>query len=144
MKANTVRDLGALVRSSRRAQGLTQADLATRLRVSREWVVRLEGGHPRLEAQKVLDALTVLGLVLDVEQRERPAVPGKASTKSAAGNKAQVMAKQGAKTTTTTRTARKTPMTKTVTDTGAKGRTVSPRKGPTADPFDTLFSKRKR
>jgi HTH-type transcriptional regulator / antitoxin HipB len=65
----TVRDLGALTRTARRAQGLTQADLAQRLGVSREWIVRLEGGHPRLEAQKVLDALLVLGLTLDVEQQ---------------------------------------------------------------------------
>ncbi len=67
MRVQTVRDMGALVRTTRRAHGLTQADLATRLRVSRDWVVRLEQGSPRLEAQKVLDALTVLGLTLDVD-----------------------------------------------------------------------------
>jgi len=45
---------------------LTQAELADRLRVSRDWVVRLEKGSPRLETQKVLDALSVLGLTLEV------------------------------------------------------------------------------
>jgi len=75
MRVTTVRDLGALARAARRAQGTTQADLAERVGVSREWVVRLEAGHPRLEAQKVLDALVVLGLVLDVEQQPRPLQP---------------------------------------------------------------------
>lgn len=68
MRVTTVRDIGALVRTARRAQGMTQADLARRLGVGREWIVRLEGGHPRLETQKVLDTLVVLGLGFDVEQ----------------------------------------------------------------------------
>lgn len=84
MQARTVRDLGALVRSSRRAQGLTQADLAEQLNVSRDWVVRLEKGHPRLEAQKVLDALEALGLLLDVRQGQVTA-PAPARAKKAAG-----------------------------------------------------------
>lgn len=71
MHAKTVRDLGALVRSARAQQGMTQADLARELRVSRDWVVRLEKGHPRVEAQKVLDALLVLGLTLDVKPAPR-------------------------------------------------------------------------
>lgn len=67
MQAKTVRELGAFVRSLRREQGLTQAELAGLLGVSRDWVVRLEHGHPRLEAQRVLDALVVLGVTLDLE-----------------------------------------------------------------------------
>ncbi|GAA3636174.1 hypothetical protein GCM10022223_63280 [Kineosporia mesophila] len=74
MRVTTVRDLGALVRAARQTQGMTQADLAARLGVGREWVVRLESGQPRVEAQKVLDTLVVLGLGLDVEQ---PSAPGK-------------------------------------------------------------------
>jgi y4mF family transcriptional regulator len=66
MHAKTVRELGAFVRSQRREQGLTQAELAGLLGVSRDWVVRLEQGHPRLEAQRVLDALVVLGVTLDL------------------------------------------------------------------------------
>ena len=65
MKVTSVRDLGALVRSTRLDAGLTQAELATRLGVARDWVVRLEQGHPRLEAQRVLDALAALDLTLD-------------------------------------------------------------------------------
>ncbi|WP_423790928.1 helix-turn-helix domain-containing protein [Mycobacterium ahvazicum] len=58
-------DIGVLVRSVRTARGMTQADLAARLKTGRDWVVRLEKGHPRLEAQRVLDALRVLGVSLE-------------------------------------------------------------------------------
>jgi len=127
MKTRTVRDLGALVRSARRAQGLTQADLAKRLGASRDWVVRLEQGHPRLEAQRVLDALVVLGLTLDVaESGVRPApraarkVTAKAltSTKSAARS-----AKSGRFVTSKTSQAKSSKSTK-------------------KDPFDALFQGR--
>jgi transcriptional regulator with XRE-family HTH domain len=70
VRAKTVRDLGAMVRAARHTQNMTQADLAARLSVGRDWVVRLEQGQPRLEAQRVLDALTVLGLSLDVQQTD--------------------------------------------------------------------------
>ena len=66
MKLNAMRDVGALVRSTRRNQGLTQAELAALVGVGREWVVRLERGSPRVEAQKVLDVLSALDLVLNV------------------------------------------------------------------------------
>ena len=73
MQVKTMGDVGALVRSARTARGLTQADLAAQLRVSRDWVVRLEKGHPRLEAQRVLDALRVVGVALEATLTEAPA-----------------------------------------------------------------------
>lgn len=73
MHVRTMRDLGALVRSARTARGMTQADLAAQLRMSRDWVVRLEKGHPRLEAQRVLDALRVVGVSLEATVPEAPA-----------------------------------------------------------------------
>lgn len=82
MEVKTMRDLGALVRSARTARGMTQADLAAQLRMSRDWVVRLEKGHPRLEAQRVLDALRLVGVSLEAnlgegspDKRRRPAAP---------------------------------------------------------------------
>jgi len=72
MQVKTMGDLGALVRSARTARGMTQADLAARLRMSRDWVVRLEKGHPRLEAQRVLDALRVVGVSLEATVPEAP------------------------------------------------------------------------
>lgn len=71
MRARTTRDLGALVRSTRRAKHMTQAELASRVGVSRDWVVRMEAGNPRVEAQKVLDVLSVLDLRLDVDEEEK-------------------------------------------------------------------------
>jgi transcriptional regulator with XRE-family HTH domain len=65
MQVKTMRDLGALVRAGRTTRGMTQAELAAQLRMSRDWVVRLEKGHPRLEAQRVLDALRVVGVSLE-------------------------------------------------------------------------------
>lgn len=75
MQVETMRDLSALVRSTRLSRGLTQAQLADRLGVSRDWVVRLEQAGTRLEVQKVLDALVVLGLQLDVHEATHP--PGR-------------------------------------------------------------------
>lgn len=86
MQVKTMRDLGALVRSARTARGMTQADLAAQLRMSRDWVVRLEKGHPRLEAQRVLDALRVVGVSLDATV---PEAPTNARRKSSPGGTAQ-------------------------------------------------------
>lgn len=67
MKIRTMQDLGAVIRHARTGHGKTQAELAERVGVSRDWVVRLEKGHPRLEAQLVLDALDAAGLILTLE-----------------------------------------------------------------------------
>jgi transcriptional regulator with XRE-family HTH domain len=70
MQVKTMGDLGALVRSVRTARGMTQADLAEQLHMGRDWVVRLEKGHPRLEAQRVLDALRIVGATLEATAPE--------------------------------------------------------------------------
>ncbi|MGH3274910.1 MAG: helix-turn-helix domain-containing protein [Streptosporangiaceae bacterium] len=75
MRARTVRDLGALVRAARRDREMTQAGLAGLIGVSRDWVIRLEQGQPRLETQRVLDALSVLGLAVDVSDAPAPPTP---------------------------------------------------------------------
>lgn len=64
MQVRTVQELGAAVRQARSERGMTQAELAAQLGVARDWVVRLEQGHPRLEAQLVLDALDAAGVAL--------------------------------------------------------------------------------
>lgn len=45
---------------------MTQAELASEVGVSRAWVVRLERGQHTLEAQLVLDAVTAVGLGLEL------------------------------------------------------------------------------
>jgi HTH-type transcriptional regulator/antitoxin HipB len=68
VQVHTVRDLGAAIREARAKDGLTQTDLARRAGVSREWLSRLENGHPRLETQLVLDTLAAAGLVLTASE----------------------------------------------------------------------------
>ncbi len=70
MEVHTVRDLGAAVRQARRRRGMSQAELAERAGVSREWLVRLEQGHPRLETQLVLDTLAAVGLTVLTTSKE--------------------------------------------------------------------------
>ncbi|WP_405064190.1 helix-turn-helix domain-containing protein [Kribbella sp. NBC_01505] len=73
MKIHTVSNLGAAVREARRQHGMTQQDLARRAGVSREWLIRLEQGHPRLELQLVLNTLAAAGLALEISDDD-PAV----------------------------------------------------------------------
>lgn len=57
-------DLGAAIRAARRARGLTQAELAKRSGVGRQWLVAVEGGHPRAELGLLISVLNELGLEL--------------------------------------------------------------------------------
>lgn len=65
MELRTMADVGVRARELRRLRGWTQSDLADRLGVSRAWVVRLEQGAPRLEANRVFDAMVLLGAPLE-------------------------------------------------------------------------------
>jgi len=67
MQVHTVRDLGAAVRQARTDQKMSQAELAAKVGVSRNWIMRLEKGHPRLEAQLVLDAMAAAGVALTTD-----------------------------------------------------------------------------
>jgi transcriptional regulator with XRE-family HTH domain len=80
MQVHTVRDLGAAVREARSKNHVTQAELAQRAGVSREWLVRLEQGHPRLEVQLVLDTLEAVGLVLTTSEEVSTAPAGAEAT----------------------------------------------------------------
>lgn len=115
MKLKAMRDVGALVRSARRDRGLTQAELASLVGVGREWVVRLEKGSPRVEAQKVLDVLSALGLVLDVSPSNQ--APRRPPAQRASGKKAS--------------TARKSATAKKSANSPSREK---------QDPFDALFS----
>ena len=61
MPARTAAEVGQFVREQRKIQGLTQADLATKAGVSRDWLVRLEQGHHRLELGLVMAITEALG-----------------------------------------------------------------------------------
>ena len=67
----TLGDLGAALRRHRLAAGLTQAQLAGRAGVSRQWVSEVAGGHRAgVEVGAVLDVAGALGLELVL--RDRP------------------------------------------------------------------------
>lgn len=68
---NSASELGALVRSVRREQGLTQLDLAGTANTGNRFVVDLEKGKPTIQLQKAIDALALLGLEV-VIRRKRP------------------------------------------------------------------------
>lgn len=66
MQVKTSTDIGALVRDRRTQQAWTQEELATRVGVSRLWIVQLEKGKPTAQVGLVLRTLKEVGVVLDV------------------------------------------------------------------------------
>jgi y4mF family transcriptional regulator len=63
-------DIAAVVRSRRKAIGLTQRELAERVGVSRQWVVAVEAGAPTAGVDLVLTALREVGLRVDVYEND--------------------------------------------------------------------------
>jgi HTH-type transcriptional regulator/antitoxin HipB len=66
MVINSMRDVAATVRGRRKDMGLSQAELAARAGVSREWINAFETGKPSVEFALVLRLLGPLGLRLDL------------------------------------------------------------------------------
>ncbi|MCS5717386.1 helix-turn-helix domain-containing protein [Herbiconiux sp. CPCC 205763] len=62
----SARELGGYVRELRLERELTQAELAERAGVSREWLVAFEKGKPNVDLARVLDVVGALGMTLDV------------------------------------------------------------------------------
>ncbi len=60
--------LGATIKDSRQALGLTQNQLAERAQVSRSWLARVEAGHRGAELEPLLRLLNALGLKLSLTQ----------------------------------------------------------------------------
>ena len=78
MRVNSIHDLASAARGRRLDLGVSQAELAFRAGVSRDWVNSFEAGKPTVELILVLRILEQLGLELDVgdsadSQKARPA-----------------------------------------------------------------------
>ncbi|MGO9559473.1 MAG: helix-turn-helix domain-containing protein [Acidimicrobiales bacterium] len=73
MKINSISDVAASVRGRRRDLGLSQADLAARAGVSREWVNSFEAGKATVEFGLVIRLLDALDLGLDLVKRDAAA-----------------------------------------------------------------------
>lgn len=56
--------LGALLRTHRKQQALTQLDIAGLGNTGNRFIVELENGKPTVQLQKVLDLVDLLGLEL--------------------------------------------------------------------------------
>lgn len=67
MRVRSIHDLAATVRGRRVELGLSQAELAARARLSRDWVNYFEAGKPTVELILVLRILEALDLMLDVD-----------------------------------------------------------------------------
>ena len=67
-------ELGHLIRARRRTAKLTQEQLATRIGVSRQWLVEMEAGKPTAALSLVLRTLRALGIRVDLlsDDRRRP------------------------------------------------------------------------
>ncbi len=69
MIIHSAKDLGALVRSERKARGWNQKELASRADVSMLWISQLERGKPNARFGLVLRTLKELQLDLRVGER---------------------------------------------------------------------------
>jgi HTH-type transcriptional regulator/antitoxin HipB len=67
-RVNTPADLGRFLRLLRIQQGLTQAELAAELGVSRNYVSEIEAGKPNLYTDRLFSALRLLGGRLRVDK----------------------------------------------------------------------------
>jgi len=65
MQVKTSNDVGALVRDRRSQLAWSQQELASRVGVSRLWIVQLEKGKPTAQIGLALRTLKELGLALD-------------------------------------------------------------------------------
>jgi HTH-type transcriptional regulator/antitoxin HipB len=66
VKARSIQDVAVAVRGRRTDLGLSQADLASRIGVSRKWIYEFESGKPTAEFGLVLRVMEELGLGLDI------------------------------------------------------------------------------
>ena len=81
MTVHNARELGAAIRRRRADLGWTQADLATKVGGSRDWVVGIEAGTSNPRFDRLLRTLALLRLDLTVTPTAPPA-PGPAAPPS--------------------------------------------------------------
>jgi HTH-type transcriptional regulator/antitoxin HipB len=89
MWLQTPADFGALVRERRRTLHLSQDALARKAGASREWIVDLEKGKPRLPLSLVLRTLAALGISLSAH--DNSANPKKSRTKPRSADPDQIL-----------------------------------------------------
>ena len=69
-------DIGEIIRTERKAQGLRQDELAAASGVGLRFIVELERGKPTVQLGKVLAVLDALGCTLSIGRPGRMSLPG--------------------------------------------------------------------
>lgn len=67
MRIDNINELGKLIRDTRKAQGLTQKDLALVAGVSVRLIVEFENGKRGVNIDSVIKLCSLLGLKIDIE-----------------------------------------------------------------------------
>ena len=67
----TSEEVGNIFATARRSQNLTQLDIAGIGNTGNRFIVDLENGKPTLQLQKVLDALSLVGLEVLIRRKAR-------------------------------------------------------------------------
>lgn len=67
MRIDNIDELGKLIRDTRKAQGLTQKDLALVAGVSVRLIVEFENGKRGVNINSVIKLCSLLGLKIDIE-----------------------------------------------------------------------------
>ena len=67
MRIDNIDELGKLIRDTRKAQGLTQKDLALVAGVSVRLIVEFENGKRGVNIDSVIKLCSLLGLKIDME-----------------------------------------------------------------------------
>lgn len=62
-------NLGAIIRATRKRQGLRQDELAGVAGVGIRFIIELEAGKPTMQIGKIMAVLAALGLTLTLESR---------------------------------------------------------------------------
>ena len=79
-RLRTTVDVGAVVRDRRLLLRLSQAALARKARVGREWIIELEKGKPRVPLAMVLRTMEALGIALTAHPEPPGGKPRSAKT----------------------------------------------------------------
>ena len=66
MIINSIKELGNLIKTTRKSQGLTQTDLAAAAGVGIRFIVDLENGKETAQLGKAINILMMLGLKVNV------------------------------------------------------------------------------
>ncbi|MDP2759896.1 MAG: transcriptional regulator [Sideroxyarcus sp.] len=65
----TTGDVGGIIKAYRKAQNVTQIDMAEMIASGNRFVIEAEGGKPTIQTQKLMDLLAALGLEMVIRKK---------------------------------------------------------------------------